>query len=658
AGEVEQALLAHPSIQSAVVVGHDFEHGKELVAYLAPASGQTIPDVSALRSFLSESLPDYMIPSHFVELEALPLTTSGKVNRKALPAPNLSGLATGTAYVAPRNAIEKQLVEIWSDILGRDHIGIHDNFFHLGGHSLRAIRMLALVRQRLSAEVALREVFAHPTVAGLSQVVAGRDSVLLKAIEPVVEQPSYALSNAQRRLWVLSRLEEGLTAYNMPAAIRIKGALDVEALERAFEGLINRHEILRTRFVAEEDATPRQVVSSSAAFQLPCRDWREKGPAETEAYLQAHANFVFNLSEGPLLKAELLQTGEDNHLLLFNMHHIISDGWSIEVLLRELSALYDAAVKGRENPLPALKIQYKDYAAWQNELLSDNERLAELRAYWRAQLADLPVLELPTDYPRPTVKSYQGSRLRHTFGPEVLEQLEKLSRESGASLFMALTALVKVLLYRYTNQEDILVGTPTAGRNHPDLHDQLGFYVNTLALRGRLQGEEGFTQTLAQVKETALAAFERELYPFDRLVEELEVARDQSRNPVFDIMVALQNNERSALKLGDAELSPLPGKFEVSKFDLTFGFAAGAEGLQMDIEYSTDLFRRDRIERMAGHLETLLESILTNPAQPISQLNILPAAERDLLLNEFNDTQTEYPKDKTIIDLFEEQVER
>ncbi|MCB0566313.1 MAG: amino acid adenylation domain-containing protein, partial [Phaeodactylibacter sp.] len=462
----------------------------------------------------------------------------------------------------------------------------------------------------------------------------------------------------QRRLWVLSRLEEGLAAYNMPSAIRIEGALNVEALEKALEGLANRHEILRTRFVAEEDGEPRQVIAPPAAFHLPRIDWRDKEPAETKAYLQAHANQVFDLSEGPLLKAELLHTGEGSHILLLNMHHIISDGWSMEVLLRELSALYDAAAKGEENPLPALKIQYKEYAAWQGELLSDNERMAELRGYWRAQLADLPVLELPADYPRPSVKSYRGGRLHHTFGPEVLEQLEKLSRESGASLFMALTALVKVLLYRYTNQEDILVGTPTSGRNHPDLHDQLGFYVNMLVLRDRLHGEEDFTQTLAQVKETALAAFERELYPFDRLVEELEVERDQSRNPVFDVMVVLQNNERSALKLGDTALIPIPGKLEASKFDLTFGFAAGAQGLRLDIEYSTDLFRRDRIERIAGHLETLLESVLANPAQPIGELNILPAAERDLLLNEFNDTRAEYPQDKTVVDLFEEQAER
>ncbi|MCB0615747.1 MAG: amino acid adenylation domain-containing protein, partial [Phaeodactylibacter sp.] len=451
AGEVEQALLAHPGIQSAVVVGHDFEHGKELAAYLAPASGQTIPEVSELRSFLEESLPDYMIPGHFVALEALPLTTSGKVNRKALPVPGVSGIAMGTAYVAPRNAVEKQLLKIWCEILGRDNIGIHDNFFHLGGHSLRAIRLVSLVHQQLSVELKLSQVFAHPTVAGLATQVSEHElPLVLQAIPQVAPAEHYALSNAQRRLWVLHQMDEHLTAYNMPAALRLAGRLDTAALEQAFALLFERHEILRTRFVAV-NGEGRQLIDPARDFKLPMQDARAWSEEQIREHIQAHAGRVFDLENERLLQVELLQTGAEEWLLLFNMHHIISDGWSMEILVREWSRLYEACRQGEAEPLAQLQplpIQYKDYAAWQNNLLEADETLHELRAYWQTQLPNLPTLELPADYPRPAVKTYHGASLQQLFSRKTTRQLQKLSQEQGATLFMTLTALVNVLLYR------------------------------------------------------------------------------------------------------------------------------------------------------------------------------------------------------------------
>ncbi|MCB0564419.1 MAG: amino acid adenylation domain-containing protein [Lewinellaceae bacterium] len=479
-------------------------------------------------------------------------------------------------------------------------------------------------------------------------------------IPKVEERPSYALSNAQRRLWVLHQMDEGLSAYNMPVALRLAGRLDTAALEQAFALLFERHEILRTRFVAV-NGEGRQVVDPAGDFKLPIQDARAWNEDQIREHIQAHARLVFDLEHEHLLQVELLQTDAEEWLLLFNMHHIISDGWSMEILVREWSRLYEACRQDAAEPLAQLQplpIQYKDYAAWQNNLLEADETVHKLRDYWQGQLADLPTLELPADYPRPAVKTYNGASRQQLFSREITRQLQELSQQQGATLFMTLTALVKVLLYRYTNQTDIVLGTPSAGRTHPDLHDQIGFYVNTLVLRTQLEGEQSFTALLQQVKATALAAFEHELYPFDRLVEELDVPRDMSRSAVFDVMIVLQNNEQSRLELGDVAIEFEPVQADISKFDLTFSFAESEAGLEAAINYNTDLLRADRVERMFEHLETLIQSVLQAPDHPIEHLDILPEAEKALLLHAFNDTGTDYPADKTIAELFEEQVER
>ncbi|MEI6411850.1 MAG: amino acid adenylation domain-containing protein, partial [Bacteroidota bacterium] len=616
-----------------------------------------------LRSFLGNTLPDYMIPSYFVELESMPMTSSGKVDRKALPAPDMAQLASGTVYVAPRNAVENQLVEIWQQVLGRDQIGVEDNFFSLGGHSLRAIRVVSLIRQALSVEIRLSEIFANPTIAALSERVIAESKVNFKtlaSIPRVKESADYALSNAQRRLWVIDQMSETAeahAAYNMPATLRLRGDLDIAALERVFELLFARHESLRTRF-----RDGRQVIVPATPYQLPQRDCRGMGAEAIKALVEAHALRAFDLALDSLLQLELLQLEAGEYLLLFNMHHIISDGWSLDVLVREMTTLYEAIKQGFKEPLsvlPALKIQYKDYAAWQNELLK-SESAEAIRAFWLNQLSKedgmLPTLELPSDYARPTLKTYNGATLNKVIPAEVLNGLNALCQTQGATLFMGLTALVKSLIYRYTGQEDILIGTPVAGRAHPDLHDQIGFYINTVVLRNRLRGEDSFETLLNAVKTNTLAAFEHEAYPFDRLVEDLDLPRDLSRSAVFDVMLALQNNEQSELRFGDVALSVEGAATGISKFDLTFDFVETAEGLLIALEYNTDLFKSDRIARMAEHLLTLLGSVLHDPKAAIGALNLLPAAEKQQLLHDFNDTAAEYPKDKTIVQLFEEQV--
>ena len=657
-GEIEQNLLAHTAIQAAVVVGYkQAGQATELAAYLVAAPNAAIPPIEALRGHLAEALPSYMVPAYFVELDSLPLTISGKINRKALPEPQAAQLASSTEYIAPRNHTETTLANIWENLLQRENIGVHDNFFDLGGHSLRAIRLVALVQQQLQVDISLSTIFAQPTIANLATFITGKEAIDFEGIEPVAIQASYELSHAQRRLWVLDQMGMGQNAYNIPEAIRIIGSLNTAALEQALTQFFNRHESLRTNFVLE-DGQPRQIIRPAEAFNLKVSNWENSDATALSAYIHTHAHEAFDLTKDALLKIEFLQLGDSEYILLFNMHHIISDGWSMDILFKELSLLYQAADTDQPVELTPLRIQYKDYAAWQHQLLSDSEAMVSLRIYWVEQLADLTTLELPTDFPRPTIKTYQGAHLRTRFNENLLLQLEKVSRTNGATLFMTLTAIVKVLLYRYSGGQDIILGTPSAGRNHSDLHDQIGYYINTVVLRDHLEPNDSFTDTLVKVKQTALAAFEKELYPFDQLVEELELDRDMSRSPIFDVMLILQNNEQSELKFGETALSILPSPFEVSKFDLTFNFVQGTDGLEMDIEYNTDLFKEETIERMVQHLKTLMTNVLTSPNVTIGEVAILPKTEKALILDTFNDTKSDFPADKTIIDLFEEQVKK
>ncbi|MCB0567449.1 MAG: amino acid adenylation domain-containing protein, partial [Phaeodactylibacter sp.] len=667
AGEIEDVLLQHPAVHSAIVVGKEITGNKELVAYLVAGEGK-LPSLEALRNHLSQQLPNYMIPACFVEMKALPLTPSGKVNKLALPEPEASSLASGGPYVAPRTRTEAALARIWEEVLQRSSIGIYDDFFALGGHSLKVIRLVSLIQERLLVSVKLSEVFAQPTVAALAAQISGKARIEVVAIEPAEPQENYALSNAQRRLWVLGQMDEDQVAYNMPMVIQLKGKLHVEALQAAFNHLIARHESLRTNIITV-NGVPRQVIHPVRKVEIHLPTWQEKGEKALSEYILSFARQPFNLADGALLRLELLQMQEGAHpeesgqaLLLLNMHHIISDGWSMEILLRELSHLYDAYIEEEAHALPALRIQYKDYAAWQNALLEQSELMEDLRNYWFQKLAPIeegfPILELPADYPRPAVQSYQGAILSTTLSPQLLDDLEALSRSSGTTLYITLTAIVKALLYRYSGQRDIIIGSLSAGRNHADLEHQIGFYVNTLALRDYIAEGTNFIEFLAQVKQTSVEAIGHELYPFDRLVEELDLIRDTSRAPLFDVLIAIQNEESPVLKFGGSRAALESVDWQVSKFDLSFGFTPTSKGLVVDIEYSTDLYKPERIHRMFEHLECLIQSLLANSNQPVEKLSILPKAEQSRLLQEFSFIAADYNLDKTIHQLFEEQVEK
>jgi len=660
AGEIEEVLQKHTAIHSAVVMGKEIGDNKELVAYLVP-SETTLPTIEVLRTYLMERLPDYMVPAYFVELEKLPLTPSGKVNRRALPEPTTNSLAASSTYIAPRTRTETILSKIWEQVLQQPKVGIHDNFFHLGGHSLRAVQLVGLIQQELSVAIKLSEIFAAPTVAALASQLVDRQEQQYAAIQTIASQAHYALSNAQRRLWLSNQLEDNQIVYNMPMALRFKGVLNQQALRIAFERLVDRHESLRTNIITIE-GHPRQLIHPVGQFELPMTQWKADSATALSDYILNFAQQPFDISKDALIRLELLQLKEAEHLLLFNMHHIAFDGWSMQILLKELAHFYETYLQDSKSTLPALSIQYKEYAAWQNDLLEDAVLMSDLRQYWLQKLAPteegFPVMALPTDYPRPATQTFEGTVIARHFDKELLDGLETISQKAGVTLSMTLTALVKVLLYRYSNQRDVLVGIPSAGRVHSDLEQQLGFYVNMLVLRDYVEEGLSFEDFLKQVGQTSVEAMEHELYPFDRLVEDLNIPRDLSRSPLFDVLVVFQDHDPTELHFGGLDIAMEAIDWQVSKFDLSFGFINTEEGLTIQIEYNTNLFKTTRIERMFDHLECLMESSIADTQQAVDEMRLLPLKEQSLLLENFGIATADYDFDKTIHQLFEEQVVR
>lgn len=472
------------------------------------------------------------------------------------------------------------------------------------------------------------------------------------------EREDYELSHAQRRLWVLSRLEDGSIAYNIPMRLWLDGPLDRAALEGAFAEMVRRHESLRTVF-SVVDGEPRQKVNEEVGFHIRFMEIPDDGQAEKMVMELARedATRPFDLEKGPLLRATLIQQGPDRHALFFTLHHIVADGWSISIMMRELSHLYESLKKGKNRPLPPLRIHYKDYALWQNGLL---ERDAAVhRDYWLEKLSgELPTLNLATDFPRPPIQTFNGRLFPFSLDAGRMEGLLSLARRNNASLFMVLATMVKVLLYRYTDQEEIIIGTPIAGRDHQDLEDQVGFYLNLLALRDRVRADASFEEFLRQSRQTAIDAYDHQIYPFDKLVDELDLPRDLSRPPLFSVMVLLQNVGDLDLSLPDLQTSIIPQEYAASKFDISFDFKELGSDLGACINYNADLFLESRIKAMAGHFITLADGILRDPSESIGRINILTEPEKKMVLTDLNNTRTEYPGDKTVINLFEEQVEK
>ena len=666
-GEIEAALSALPVVREAVVLAREDVAGdKRLVAYLVLAQDHAgeEPDLGALRAELLRTLPEYMIPAHVVLLEQLPLSPNGKLDRKALPAPDMS--RGGQDYVAPRTPTEQAVAAIWAEVLKLDRVGVHDNFFELGGHSLLATQLMSKLRGAFAVELPLRTLFEAGSVELLAQRVdqARQEQCgpAAPAIVPVARDGRLPLSFAQQRLWFLDQFESGSSFYNIPAAVRLNGRLDVAAMRGTLNEIVRRHEALRTSF-ASVDGTPVQVIAPALEVALPLTDLSELPAAEREAkalwLAQDAAQTPFDLAAGPLLRATLIRLAPREHIVVLTLHHIVSDGWSMGVLVAEIAALYGARVQGLPSPLPALAIQYADFAHWQREWLS-GEVLERQLGYWRAQLAQAPtLLPLPTDRARPAVQTYHGATLAFTVPAAVTAGLQALGQQVQGTLFMTLAAAFNVLLSRYAGQSDICIGTPIANRNRGELEPLIGFFVNTLVLRAQVDGDMPFTALLAQLRATTLDAYAHQDLPFEQLVDAVKPERHTSHAPLFQVMLSLQNTPMDALELPELSLQPVPSTNVHATFDLTLNVIEEGGQLSAAFEYNTDLFDASTIEAMAGHFGRLLQAIVADPAAPVGALNMLDADERQRILVDWNATAHRWPQGgQSVHQMFEAQAAR
>ena len=643
-GEIESRLLELEQVKEAVVLAKDDDSGdKYLCAYIVYDAEL---NVSNIRTSLSATLPDYMMPSYFMRIDSIPLTPNGKVDRRALPEPE--GVV-GTEYVAPRNATEEVLASIWSQVLNKEHVGIYDNFFELGGHSLKGVVLVSRIHKELSVELPLRELFKAPTISGVSDYIAGATESVYASIEPAVEKVYYEASSAQKRIWLLQQFNTASIGYNMPGVLMLDGGLDKERFESAFRGLIARHEALRTSFdMIEGEIVQRITSADEVEFKI---DYAEVSEAEIDSSVKEFVR-VFDLSQAPMLRVGLVKVSESRYYLMFDMHHIISDGTSMAILTKEFMALYEG------HRLNEQRLQYKDFSQWQNVFLK-SEQMQSQESYWLERFSDeLPVLNLPLDYARPPVQEFAGDSTRFVIGEDLTEKLRKIARGSGTTMYMVLLSALNILLSKYSGLEDIIVGSPIAGRPHADLEGIMGMFVNTLAMRSYPAGVKTYSEFLQEVKETALQAYENQDYQFEELIDKLDLRRDLSRNPLFDVMFVLQNMEATEFELEGLKLSRYSSGHGASKFDLTFTAIELGNEIAMNIEYATSLFKTETIERMSLHLQNLFRAIAEDREVLLGDIDILPESERNQLLYEFNDTYADYPRDKTIHELFEEQVLR
>jgi len=643
-GEIQAVLAQHAGVREALIMAREDSSGeKRLVAYVVPEQPvleqeSESASISEWRVFVKERLPEHMVPAAFLVLESLPRTRHGKVDRQALPVPEQFETVRNVEYVAPRTAVEEIIAQTFANVLRTEQVGVLDNFFERGGHSLLATQVISRLNLAFAAEIPLRRLFEAPTVAELALVIERTrqgEGHSVEPIMPVAREAHMPLSFAQERLWFIDQWSPNSTAYHMPAAVRLTGRLDVSALERAFQEIVRRHEALRTTFLTAE-GQPVQVIHAGVSLSMPLVDLSGWSESERENQvlqaMRAETQNPFDLTQGPLLRTKLLQLSDREYVLLLTMHHIVSDGWSMGVFVQEVAALYEAFATGQASPLPELVIQYADYAQWQRQWMQGNVFDGQL-AYWKKQLGgSLPVLQLPTDFPRPALQTSRGASLQVHVPKELAEQLKELSRRVGATLFMTLVTAYKALLHRYTGQDDILVGTPIAGRTRTELEGLIGFFVNTLVLRTEVRGEMSVRELLACVRDVSLEAYAHQDLPFEKLVKELQPERDLSYSPLFQVLFVLQNTPREAVELSDLTLRMMEMESDTTKFDLSLSITDAEEGLLCRFEYNADLFTADTVGRMASQYQNLLAAISGDLDLPISKLPLLREAERQQLL--------------------------
>ena len=614
-GEIESAMLRFEGVKQAVVVDRTDERGQKYLAGYAAAE-ETLK-LDELQAYLKQALPAHMVPSRLMRLDRLPLTPNGKIDRKALPVPD--GIAqTGAEYEAPSTAQEIKLAGIWQDVLGLEKIGLNDNFFDLGGHSLRATILASKIQKEMNVDFPMRDVFRFSTMGEMAQAIARMEESLYESIPAVEERAYYPVSSAQKRLYILRQLDGAEHIYNMPVALIIEGELDHGRVEQAFRGLIARHEALRTGFELV-NGDPVQRVYREVEFTL------ETGRASEEEAGEIIQQYVrpFDLERPPLLRAGLISLGRERQILLFDVHHIVSDGISLNILLDELVRLYH----GEE--LPPLRVQYKDYAVWQHSD-SQRERMKRQEAYWTSVLdGELPVLELPTDYARPSERSYEGDELRFVIDKAKAERLLQIAEDTGATLYMLLLAAYTILLHKYSGQEDVIVGTPIAGRTHADVEPIVGMFVNSLAIRSYPAADKPFLSYIEEIKETTLQAFENQDYPLEELLEKVQVTWDQGRNPLFDTMFVLQNADDQITHFGELPAQAYAFRHTIAKFDLTLEITLENDGLNGLFEYCTKLFTQNMIDNFAQDFVEIVSQICERPHIQIKDIALSGNAEQE-----------------------------
>ncbi len=665
-GEIEAILRSHPAVEEAVLLPHENGVGEKYLAAYLVLSGEASFDEAGLRSFVRSKLPEYMLPAVYIRLDRLPLTPSGKIDRKALPAPDHAHLLAERVYVAPRTPTQEILANICLEILGVPRLGIQDDFFELGGHSLLVTQIISRIRGSFQVELPLSTLFEAPTVEELSaRIDAAMQAGQRLELPPILPAPrddaALPLSFSQQRLWFLDQLDPGNLFYNIPTAARLSGDLDVEALRHSLNEIVRRHEALRTTF-ASAGGKAAQVIAPSVKIELPVIDLSSLPAAEREAAADKHAAWLaqqpFDLSAGPLLRAALLRLDKNDHVAVFCVHHIVADGWSLDILMRELASLYQAYASGKEPLLPDLSIQYADYAVWQRNWLQ-GEVLEGQLAYWKQQLTGSPpLLDLPTDHPRPAVKTSRGASQFFDWPTSLRDALLELCKKEGVTLYMALLAAFQTLLYRYSGQEDVCVGSAVANRTHKEIEGLIGFFVNTLVMRTNLSGEPTFRELLKRVREVALGAYAHQDLPFETLVDALQPGRNLSFTPLFQVGFAVQNEPPSGYTLPGLSLTPMPVHSGTAAFDLLLSITDSPQGLKGALEYNLDLYDPPTVSRMLEHFRVLLEAVVSDPEQPISLLPLLTEGERRQILMEWNATRQDFAHDQTIHQRFEAQAEK
>ncbi|QXU43274.1 non-ribosomal peptide synthetase [Pedobacter sp. D749] len=612
----------------------------------------------SIRNHLEKFLPDYMLPEHMIFLDQFPLTRHGKIDHKNLPNPEVYlEEKVQRGYVEPQTEIECRLASIWKDVLGLDRIGIEDNFFDLGGQSMKAIQIVSRVYKELNIKIELKNIFELQTIKGLGELLAGTSEMQFQAIPVNPVKSHYDLSHAQKRIWILSQFEETKDAFDLSSRFQIKGNLNIEYFKKAFIIVIGRQESLRTTFTFV-NSIPQQVIHSIDAlpFEMEFIDTSENSVGNQFVFEYNTASI--DLAEGPLFKTQLIKKSDHYFEFVFTIHHAICDGWSSVLLMRELTECYNSLQQQRQPNLPKLSIQYKDFSSWQNDEISTGI-LNNHKKYWLAQVADTPLLNLPLDFPRPVIKTYDGDSINFTIPPVLTEQLYKLSHRRDSTMFMTLLAAFYILLRRYADQQEIVIGSPISGRDHAEIEQIIGLFINTLPLKISAGENTSFDELLALVRGVTLDAYEHQSYPFDKLIEDLSSKRDVSRSPLFDVMIVLQNSDMmsgSSLKMNGLSLEYVGTASQSCKYDMILNLTETESNIEGRLEFNPRLFSKERIQRMTDHFTCILEAIVINDKVNIDDLDFVTDIEKKEIIELFNDTKTDYPKSANLIDLFEKQV--